>query len=69
MKKIIKLSREAVPTGFEPAISALTGPHVRPLHHGTIISTYGVLTSGREFTIRNNECQYAQSYKCRIGRC
>ena len=25
----------AVPTGFEPAISALTGPHVRPLHHGT----------------------------------
>jgi hypothetical protein len=26
---------EAVPTGFEPAISALTGPHVWPLHHGT----------------------------------
>ncbi len=26
----------AVPTGFEPAISALTGPHVWPLHHGTI---------------------------------
>ena len=25
----------AVPTGFEPAISALTGPHVWPLHHGT----------------------------------
>jgi|GEM_PF-4068842 hypothetical protein len=25
----------AVPTGFEPAISALTGPHVKPLHHGT----------------------------------
>ena len=23
------------PTGFEPAISALTGPHVRPLHHGS----------------------------------
>lgn len=23
-------------TGFEPAISALTGPHVRPLHHGSI---------------------------------
>ena len=20
-------------TGFEPAVSALTGPHVRPLHH------------------------------------
>ena len=35
-----KLSRPktrmlAVPTGFEPAISALTGLHVRPLHHGT----------------------------------
>ena len=25
----------ADPTGFEPAISALTGPHVRPLHHGS----------------------------------
>ena len=20
-------------TGFEPAVSALTGPHVKPLHH------------------------------------
>jgi hypothetical protein len=28
----------AVPTGFEPAISALTGPHVWPLHHGTSFS-------------------------------
>ena len=26
----------AVPKGFEPSISALTGPHVRPLHHGTV---------------------------------
>ena len=26
----------AVPTGFEPAISCVTGRHVRPLHHGTI---------------------------------
>jgi DNA invertase Pin-like site-specific DNA recombinase len=25
----------ADPTGFEPAISALTGPHVWPLHHGS----------------------------------
>ena len=32
---MIKLFYLAVPTGFEPAISALTGPHVRPLHHGT----------------------------------
>ena len=24
----------ATPTGFEPAISALTGQCVRPLHHG-----------------------------------
>jgi hypothetical protein len=29
--------RCAVPTGFEPAILALTGPHVRPLHHGTLL--------------------------------
>ena len=26
---------QADPTGFEPAISALTGPHVWPLHHGS----------------------------------
>ena len=24
----------ATPTGFEPAISALTGQYVKPLHHG-----------------------------------
>ena len=34
-----RISREflalAVSTGFEPAISALTGPHVKPLHHET----------------------------------
>ena len=27
----------ATPTGFEPAISALTGPYVRPLHYGAAI--------------------------------
>ena len=26
--------RVATPTGFEPAISALTGQYVKPLHHG-----------------------------------
>src|SRR5258708_3188540 len=26
----------AVPTGFEPAISSLTGTYARPLHHGTV---------------------------------
>ena len=25
----------AVPTGFEPALSSLTGTYARPLHHGT----------------------------------
>jgi hypothetical protein len=29
-------SRPAVPTGFEPAISSLTGTYARPLHHGTM---------------------------------
>lgn len=38
LDELIKLFYAAVPTGFEPAISALTGPHVRPLHHGTIVS-------------------------------
>ena len=27
----------ATPTGFEPAISALTGLHVKPLHHGATV--------------------------------
>src|SRR6266511_2666452 len=27
--------KTAVPTGFEPAISSLTGTYARPLHHGT----------------------------------
>src|SRR6267142_6522101 len=27
---------KAVPTGFEPAISSLTGTYARPLHHGTM---------------------------------
>ena len=64
----IKLSRLAVPTGFEPAILALTGPHVRPLHHGTNFLPNERLsaippcgTSGQEFTMRINKCQYAQS--------
>ena len=26
----------ATPTGFEPAISALTGQCVKPLHHGAV---------------------------------
>jgi hypothetical protein len=25
----------AEPTGFEPAVSCVTGRHVRPLHHGS----------------------------------
>jgi hypothetical protein len=27
-------------TGFEPAISALTGPHVEPLHHAPEQKSY-----------------------------
>ena len=27
----------ATPTGFEPAISALTGQYVKPLHHGAAL--------------------------------
>jgi hypothetical protein len=41
---------KAAPTGFEPAISALTGPHVKPLHHGTV--------SAREFITAAIERQY-----------
>jgi hypothetical protein len=31
----IILREMAEPTGFEPAISCVTGRHVRPLHHGS----------------------------------
>src|SRR5947207_15924949 len=34
----------AVPTGFEPAISSLTGTYARPLHHGTVPETRAFLT-------------------------
>ncbi len=27
----------ATPAGFEPAISTVTGWHVRPLHHGAVL--------------------------------
>jgi hypothetical protein len=38
---LLRMSR-ADPTGFEPALSALTGPHVRPLHHGSNIGAPGL---------------------------
>ena len=47
----IRTSR-AVPTGFEPAISALTGPHVWPLHHGS-----NTLACGRDNTKTAPVCQ------------
>ena len=31
---VLRLGALATPTGFEPAISALTGQYVKPLHHG-----------------------------------
>jgi hypothetical protein len=30
----------AVPAGFEPAVSSVTGKHVRPLHHETKFLTH-----------------------------
>ena len=52
LMKFIKLSIQAVPTGFEPAISALTGPHVWPLHHGS-----NTLACGRDNTKTRHVCQ------------
>jgi hypothetical protein len=37
------------PTGFEPAISALTGPHVRPLHHGSNTNAREMIPEPRTF--------------------
>ena len=36
---------DAVPTGFEPAISSLTGTYARPLHHGTVQEIRGFHTA------------------------
>ncbi len=57
----------ADPTGFEPALSALTGPHVGPLHHGSPISC------GLKFIIRSWACQdyFLKSlcWKCKTYQC
>ena len=37
-------------TGFGPAISALTGPHVKPLHHAPERHIYIIITSSRQGT-------------------
>gem|GEM_PF-5695203 len=42
------MEHAAVPTGFEPALSALTGPHVRPLHHGTMRQKFTILVFRRQ---------------------
>ena len=34
----------AEPTGFEPAISCVTGRHVGPLHHGSTVSSKLVIS-------------------------
>jgi hypothetical protein len=34
-------SKMADPTGFEPAISSVTGWHVGPLHHGSSCGEVG----------------------------
>jgi hypothetical protein len=36
----------AGPTGFEPAISSVTGWHVRPLHHGPAGATVAEHSTG-----------------------
>jgi hypothetical protein len=42
-------AERAEATGFEPAVSALTGLHVRPLHHASVAS--------RESTTTPHSCQ------------
>jgi hypothetical protein len=43
-------------TGFEPAISALTGLHVRPLHHFSLIDRLPSLDSNQEPQIQSLLC-------------
>src|SRR2546423_662169 len=43
---------DAEATGFEPAISALTGPHVRPLHHASRIRP--VILPQRVVSVKEN---------------
>ena len=38
VSKCVKCMKQlAVQTGFEPVVSSVTGKHVRPLHHWTVI--------------------------------
>lgn len=40
--QVVKLHYKlAAPTGFEPALSTLTGSHARPLHHGAALTERG----------------------------
>ena len=37
----------ATPIGFEPTISAVTGRHVRPLHHGAVLLMGQIINAKR----------------------
>ena len=62
----------ATPTGFEPAISALTGQYVKPLHHGAdgclpAFASLEILArpgwDGQHRVLTHNKC-YRKEYRC-----
>ena len=64
----------AVPTGFEPAISSLTGTYARPLHHGTRLKVADATRLAPDSSRchfhkkKGGECASFHSPPCRCGR-
>src|SRR5712691_9032093 len=64
----------AVPTGFEPAISSLTGTYARPLHHGTMRCESVFVLPSRLTILTETKKEAASALPftrrlCRCGRC
>ena len=49
----------ADPTGFEPAVSGVTGRRVRPLHYGSLPTNQPIGTARRNIPQPQPDCQHA----------
>jgi hypothetical protein len=61
LETCMKLRIEATPAGFEPAISTVTGWHVRPLHQGALKINEGLNSQPNQKFIRDSACCQVES--------